>query len=91
VSEAPTDLAALAADLAALRQTIADLAVIQAEGLNAMVAFALRSDAEAAGVGSFHYADQTRPPTARELRARVLAAAERSLAIASALVDRSDS
>jgi hypothetical protein len=82
--EAP-DLKALAAEVAALRAAVAELAVAQAEGLNAMVGLVQRFARDMGG-GSFHFAGQSRPPSFKELQDGVLGAAERSLAVAADLV-----
>ncbi|NCY23388.1 MAG: hypothetical protein EBX37_00570 [Alphaproteobacteria bacterium] len=69
--------------LSALRQQIAELAVAQAEGLNALMEYA--NSASRYGHSAAEVAERQ-----RDLRGRILAASARSLAVAEALVENDE-
>ncbi len=83
LSEAGENLADHTQDMAALRQKIAELAVAQAEGLNALMEYA--SSGSRYGHSAGEVAERL-----RDLRGRILAASARSLAVAEALVEKNE-
>lgn len=85
MNDEPKSLEQLAAELGALHEAVAELAVLQAEGMNAVLEYADRSQLDAA-VPPYRLSGMPVAPTSWELRNRILAISEQTMALASALV-----
>ena len=87
VSDAATSLGALSAELAAMRKSLAEMALIQAESLNALVDLVSRHGGQGFGLPGGVVANALLGYDAVRQRDRLLDLSDRSLELAKTLVD----
>jgi hypothetical protein len=87
VSEATISLGALAAELASMRKSLAEMALIQAETLNALVDLGSQHSGDGLGLPGGAVANALLGFDASRQRVRLLDLSDRSLELAKTLVD----